>query len=123
MTEFEEVFDDILKPAIIGRLTDDVSSDGDPVQTWQTFYTTRAYKEIERTPSNRNIADDFKIENNHRIFCPVISSSGATIEIDNTMEVVFGSTYTKNDRRFGVEDYNNYVDDHFELRTTVISNN
>jgi len=123
MTEFEEMFDEFLKPAIIGRLTDDISSDGDPTKTWQTFYNTRAYKEVDKTSEDRKIADASKVRINYQIFCPVISSSGDAMEIDETMEIVFGSTYTKGDRRYDINDENNYVDDHYEISTTVIRNN
>ena len=119
-TEFENVFDDLLSDAVIGKYEETISSDGDPVRGWNHSYFVQAYKELAGTGS-LEISRRDKTESTYEIYCPVESSSGALIDLDRTLEVIFGSSYSSRTSRYKVEDFDKIVDDHIEIEASLIS--
>lgn len=118
--EFERTFSELLSDALIGKVETSISSDtGDPSDSWSTSYEIQAYKERTRSVS-KDISRREKTESTYLIMCPTESSSGSTLNLDRTMSIVFGSTYSSDLTEYKIEDFDAIADDHYEIEASVI---
>lgn len=118
-TEFERVFDENLKDALVGETSSGIDSNGDPTSGWNTEYNIRAYKEL-KNPVFPEVAERNKTESEYLIMCPIESTSGEELELKRTYSIVFGSSYDEDADEYKIRDFEKIEDDHFEIEAYII---